>query len=71
MRGAFVVQLSPQTKPLKGQFEGLVEEVDSGIELRFHSAAELVKFLGQRFELASTAKARTDGSEQTPIGTDE
>src|SRR5580765_306946 len=37
MRGAFVVQLGPETRRTKGQFEGWVEEVDSGEELRFHS----------------------------------
>ncbi len=30
MRGAFVVQLGPETRPTEGQFEGWVEEVDSG-----------------------------------------
>jgi len=49
MRGAFVVRLGPGTKPTEGLFEGWVEEVDSGKELRFHSTAELVKFLGERF----------------------
>jgi len=70
MRGAFVVQLALQTKPLEGHFEGLVEEVDSGIELRFHSTAELVTFLGERFDLASTGKAHAERSGHTPIETD-
>jgi hypothetical protein len=52
MRGAFVVQLGPETKPAEGRFEGWVEEVDSSTELRFHSTEELLKFLGQRFDLA-------------------
>jgi hypothetical protein len=52
MRGAFVVQLGPETKPVEGRFEGRVEEVDSSTELRFHSTEELLKFLGQRFESA-------------------
>jgi hypothetical protein len=43
MRGAFVVQLEPETKPSESRFEGLVEEVDSGTELRFRSAAELME----------------------------
>jgi hypothetical protein len=30
-------------------FEGWVEEVDSGEELKFHSVDELLGFLGQRF----------------------
>jgi len=52
MRGAFVIRLGPETKPTQGLFEGWVEEVDSGKELRFHSTAELVKFLGERFRTA-------------------
>ena len=60
MRGAFVVQLGPETKPSEGRYEGLVEEVDSGRELRFRSAEELMNFLGQRFDLANASvdKAR-------------
>jgi len=44
--------LEPGTKPIQGLFEGCVEEVDSGKELKFHSAAELVKFMGERFCVA-------------------
>ena len=53
-----------------GRFEGWVEEVDSGTVLRFRSAEELLKFLGQRFDLsvASTEKARAGDSVQTPDG---
>jgi hypothetical protein len=60
MRGAFVVQLGPETRPAEGQFEGWVEEVDSYTQLRFRSSDELLKFLGQRFELvlASANKDR-------------
>ena len=50
MRAAFVVRLGRDTKPAQGYFEGWVEEVDSGNELRFHSTAELLQFLGQRFQ---------------------
>jgi hypothetical protein len=49
MRGAFVIRLGPETQPIRGVFEGWVEEVDSGKELRFHSTEELLAFLGQRF----------------------
>jgi hypothetical protein len=59
MRAAFVVQLGPETKPGEGRFEGLVEEVDSGRELRFHSAEELMSFLGQRFDLAGPSADQT------------
>ena len=43
------MRLLPETKPSSGLFEGWVEEVDSGTELRFHSIDELIRFLGQRF----------------------
>jgi len=64
-----VVQLGPATKPAKGQFEGSVHEVDSFTELRFHSTEELLRFMGQRFDLAmaSADKAREHNrSEQVP-----
>lgn len=69
MRGAFVVQLGPETKPAEGRFEGWVEEVDSGRELRFRCAEELLNFLGQRFDLAKAAVDKTGASnkrEQVP-----
>lgn len=50
MRCAFVVRLCPETKPSQGRFEGWIEEVDTGKELRFHSNDELLKFMGERFE---------------------
>jgi hypothetical protein len=46
-----------------------VEEVDSGRELRFRSAEELMKFLGQRFDLVKTSVDKTRASnkmEQVP-----
>ena len=60
MRGAFVIQLGPETNPLEGRFEGCVEEVDTSTGLRFRSSEELLKFLGERFELvkASADEAR-------------
>ena len=59
MRGAFVVQLGPETKPAKGQFEGSVHEVDSCTELRFCSTEELLKFMGQCFDLAMASADKT------------
>jgi len=72
MRRAFVVQLGPETKTSEGHFEGSVEEVDSGIELRFRSTEELLRFIGQRFDvaMASTAKARAQDPERTPTEKD-
>jgi hypothetical protein len=49
MRGAFVLRLGAETEPSENRFEGWVEEVDSGKELRFHSTGELIQFLGERF----------------------
>ena len=54
MRCAFVVRLGCETKPSEGRFEGWVEEVDTGNELRFRSKDELFKFLGERFEAVSS-----------------
>jgi len=71
MQGGFVVQLGPETRPTEGRFEGWVQEVDSCTELRIRSGEELLKFLGQRFELvlASANKDRAGNkSEQVPSG---
>jgi hypothetical protein len=45
MRGAFIVRLDLSTNASSGVFEGWVEEVDSGREIRFHSSQELLSFL--------------------------
>src|SRR5262249_42119765 len=68
MRGAFVVQLGPETRPTEGQFEGWVEEVDSCTQLRFRSSDELLKFLGARFDLV-LASANNDrvGNKSEPV----
>lgn len=52
MRLAFVIRLGDDTRPGEGIIEGRVEEVDTGIEARFRSAEELLRFLGQRFVAA-------------------
>lgn len=57
MRGAFIVQLGPDSRPSDQHFEGCVEEVDSGKELRFHSVEELLKFFAERFQAAFARKA--------------
>jgi hypothetical protein len=59
MRGAFIVQLGPETKPAEGRFEGWVQEVDLCRELRFRSSEELLKFLGERFEVARAVADKT------------
>jgi hypothetical protein len=59
MRGAFIVQLGPETKPAEGRFEGWVQEVDLCREQRFRSSEELLKFLGERFEVARAVAEKT------------
>jgi hypothetical protein len=59
MRGAFIVQFGAETKPAEGIFEGWAQEVDTCTEFRFHSSVELLKFLGERFELTLRAR-KTD-----------
>ena len=50
MRGAFVIRLGLKTDAAGGHFEGRLEEVDTGKELRFRSTEELLRFLGQSYE---------------------
>jgi hypothetical protein len=59
MRGAFVVRLGPETKPKEGKFDGCIEEVDSGIEVRFHSGQSLLEFIAERFEVAMASTGKT------------
>ena len=47
-----MIRLVAESKPSEGHFEGWVEEVDSGKELRFHSTGELIQFLSDRFRVA-------------------
>jgi hypothetical protein len=56
MKCAFVVRLGRKTKPSEGQFEGSVEEVDTGKELQFRSRDELLSFLGKRFQAVLDAE---------------
>ena len=50
MRQAFVLKLGIETEGARRHFEGTIEEVDTGLELRFKSTAELLEFLAERFE---------------------
>jgi hypothetical protein len=65
MRGAFVVQLGPETRPSEDRFEGWVEEVDSCIEQRFRSIEELLKFLGQRFDVAKDSAEKIKAAQES------
>jgi hypothetical protein len=71
MRGAFVVRLGPQTKPLQGSFEGWVEEVDSYRELRFRSTEELLRFLGDRFQEVFGSDSSDSEARQTDASSGE
>jgi hypothetical protein len=62
MERAFVVRLGSNTEPSLGRFEGLVEDVDTGQQLRFRSADELLRFLGQRFDEALRRQHSPDAS---------
>ena len=47
-----MVRLGAKTETARGHFEGRVEEVDTGEELKFRSTEELLRFMGQRYEEA-------------------
>jgi hypothetical protein len=61
MRGAFVVRLGPESRPASCQFEGWVEEVDTGNELRFRSTEDLLRFLGRHYAKPPHLKAGKKG----------
>jgi hypothetical protein len=62
MERVFVVRLGSNTEPSLGRFEGLVEDVETGQELRFRSADELLRFLGQHFDEALRRQRNPDAS---------
>lgn len=47
MREAFVLRLGPATRTSEREFEGWIEEVETGRELRFRSTVELLTFLAE------------------------
>ena len=69
MREAFVVRLGTRTNPARGHFEGRVEEVDTGKELKFGSTEELLRFMGHSYEEALRREREVNqGGEQTDHG---
>jgi hypothetical protein len=62
-RQAFVLQLGPETRPDEGLFDGWIEELDTGLELRFRSTEALLTFLAQRFELAQHRQPPQDNKD--------
>lgn len=71
MRCAFVVRLASRSQPSEGRLEGCVEEVDSGLELKFQSADELVKFLGDCFLTIQASQAKGKRKGETTQNPDE
>jgi hypothetical protein len=47
MKRAFVLRLGPGANPVSRKFEGRVEEVDSGRNVKFVSIEEFLQFLQQ------------------------
>jgi hypothetical protein len=62
MRFAFVLRLGTDSRPADSFFEGWIEEVDSYTELRFRSTEELLKFLGDRFDLSMATGKQSEAS---------
>jgi hypothetical protein len=60
MRQAFVLTLGHETDTNRRQFVGLIEEVDTGRELRFRSTEELLDFLAQCLEDAKQRESTSD-----------
>ena len=44
---AFVLRLTPEARPIDGKFQGRVEEVDSGRNVKFGSMEKFLDFLQQ------------------------
>jgi hypothetical protein len=64
MRAAFVLRLAAETEPSKRHFEGWIEEVDTGEELRFRSTDELLSFLGQRFQVTRQCRSKPEEGDE-------
>jgi hypothetical protein len=47
MKRAFVLRLTPEARPVGGTFQGRVEEVDSGLNIKFSTIEEFLSFLQQ------------------------
>jgi len=60
MRQAFVLQLGSESETARRHFEGYIEEVDTGRELRFRSTDELLQFLAKCFDEALWSGRKPD-----------
>jgi len=61
MRQAYVLQLGSETDASRRHFEGCIEEVDTGRELRFKSTDELLAFLAECFDRGRRQEGEPDG----------
>jgi hypothetical protein len=55
MKRAFVLRLAPEARPVDGAFQGRVEEVDSGRNVKFGTREEFLNFLQQCLDHQQTA----------------
>ena len=55
MKRAFVLRLTPQARPVGGTFQGRVEEVDSGRNVKFGTIEEFLNFLQQSLDHPQSA----------------
>ena len=55
MKRAFVLRLTPEARPVGGTFQGRVEEVDSGRNVKFVAIEEFLNFLQQCLDHQETA----------------
>jgi hypothetical protein len=55
MKRAFVLRLTPEARPAEGTFQGRVEEVDSGQNIKFATIEEFLSFLQQCLDRQQTA----------------
>jgi hypothetical protein len=54
MKRAFVLRLTPEARPVGGTFQGRVEEVDSGRNVKFVAIEEFLNFLQQCLDQQQT-----------------
>jgi hypothetical protein len=55
MKRAFVLRLTPEARPVGGTFQGRVEEVDSGRNVKFGTIEEFLNFLQRCLDHPQTA----------------
>jgi hypothetical protein len=61
MKRTFVIRLRPEASPAKGQFEGHIEEVDTGREVRFRSLEDFLAFVQDCIDADTSGDANVTG----------